>query len=562
MWTNGQRIGEILVELGHAQPEDIQQALQTQQSENGDRRIGEILVEQFLPAENLVEALSVQFGLPVMDEEQAPQAMPIEKVSFEFLKKNNILPISVEGSTLSVAVADPLKSEAVDSMRATFDYNVKIYLAPATVIQRHIEELQASKDAVMQRLLEGVGDEEGQTSETLGEISHLKDLAQEKGIIQLANIIIENAVKEQASDIHVEPEESDVRVRYRIDGILYEREILPVKTQAALSSRLKLLSRMNIAERRLPQDGRIKGRFSGREVDIRVSTLPTVYGESIVMRLLDKEASLITLEELGYDEIFLRQYQELIRRPFGMILMTGPTGSGKTTTLYASLDRINSPDKKIITIEEPVEYLLKGINQIQVRPKIGLTFAGGLRHIVRQDPDVIMVGEIRDLETASIAVHASLTGHLLFSTLHTNDAPSAVTRLIEMGVEHYLVSSTLIGIVAQRLVRKICKDCKEPVPVPEELRHEIGTDVQNIWRGRGCDSCMNTGYRGRIAIFELLVVDDNVSNLIGSHASVREIRETGRKAGMRTLREDGMVKVRKGITTVDEVLRVTQAELT
>jgi general secretion pathway protein E len=561
MWTNGQRIGEILVELGYAQPEDIQQALKTQRSENGNKRIGEILVEQFLSEEHLVEALSVQLGLPMLEEEQIPQAMPIEKVSFEFLKKNNILPLSVEGSTLNVAVADPLKTETVDSLRATFDYNIKLYLAGPSFIQKHIEELQASKDAVMQRLLEGVGDEESQTSETLGEVSHLKDLAQEKGIIQLANIILENAVKEQASDIHIEPEESDVRVRYRIDGILYEREILPVKTQAALSSRLKLLSRMNIAERRLPQDGRIKGRFAGREVDIRVSTLPTVYGESIVMRLLDKEASLITLEDLGYDEIFLDKYQEIIRRPFGMILMTGPTGSGKTTTLYASLDRINSSDKKIITIEEPVEYLLKGINQIQVRPKIGLTFAGGLRHIVRQDPDVIMVGEIRDLETASIAVHASLTGHLLFSTLHTNDAPSAVTRLIEMGVEHYLVSSTLIGIVAQRLVRKICKECKEPIPVPEELRHEIGADVQNIWRGAGCDACMHTGYRGRIAIFELLVVDDNISNLIGSRVSVREIRDAARKAGMRTLREDGMIKVRKGITTVDEVLRVTQAEL-
>jgi general secretion pathway protein E len=369
-------------------------------------------------------------------------------------------------------------------------------------------------------------------------------MAQEKGIIQLASLVMENAVRENASDIHVEPEEKGVRVRYRIDGVLYNREMLPLKTQAALSSRMKLLAGMNIAERRLPQDGRIKARFAGKEVDMRVSTLPTVYGESIVMRILDREAAFISLEELGFDRQFLERYEELIRRPYGMLLITGPTGSGKTTTLYASLDRINSPDKKIITVEEPVEYLLRGISQIQVRPKIGLTFAGGLRHIVRQDPDIIMVGEIRDLETAGIAIHAALTGHLLFSTLHTNDAPSAITRLIDMGVEHYLVSSTLIGIVAQRLVRRICPHCREETEAPPEVTAGHDEEIKAVWKGRGCERCMHTGYRGRLAIFELLMVDDEIRNLITAKASVREIRDMAISRGMRALRQDRMVSAR------------------
>lgn len=318
---------------------------------------------------------------------------------------------------------------------------------------------------------------------------------------------------------------------------------------------------MNIAERRLPQDGRIKGTYGGRPIDIRVSTIPTVYGESIVMRLLDKESSFLTLEELGMDSETLKKYESLIHKPYGMILITGPTGSGKTTTLYASLDRINSPDKKIITIEEPVEYLMKGINQIQVKPKIGLTFASGLRHIVRQDPDVIMVGEIRDLETAGIAIHAALTGHLIFSTLHTNDAPGAMTRLMDMGVENYLVSSTLIGVVAQRLVRRICNSCKVEYRVPEELKKELRINQDILWRGTGCERCSNTGYRGRIGIFELLVVNDDIRNMIMAKATSRELKEKAISLGMKTLRQDGIEKVMKGITTAEEVLRVTQQDI-
>jgi type II secretion system protein E len=553
------KIGAILTELGHVTEEQVERALEVQRSEKGKRRLGELLMGHALEERHLLEGLAEQFGLPLLSAEKLPETLPVDRVSFDFLKANLILPLSMEDGTLSVAVSDPTDTGAVDSLRATFDCDIDLFLAEGALIREHLDILSASKEAVMQRLLAGV--EEDTATETGGEITHLKDMAQEKGIIQLASLVMENAVRENASDIHVEPEEKGVRVRYRIDGVLYNREMLPLKTQAALSSRMKLLAGMNIAERRLPQDGRIKARFAGKEVDMRVSTLPTVYGESIVMRILDREAAFISLEELGFDRQFLERYEELIRRPYGMLLITGPTGSGKTTTLYASLDRINSPDKKIITVEEPVEYLLRGINQIQVRPKIGLTFAGGLRHIVRQDPDIIMVGEIRDLETAGIAIHAALTGHLLFSTLHTNDAPSAITRLIDMGVEHYLVSSTLIGIVAQRLVRRICPHCREETEAPPEVTAGHDEELKAVWKGRGCERCMHTGYRGRLAIFELLMVDDEIRNLITAKASVREIRDMAISRGMRALRQDGLGKVSQGITTLDEVFRVTQEEV-
>jgi type II secretion system protein E len=555
-------LGQILKELGYVNEPDLQKALEAQRAGGFKKRIGEILLEGVLDEDALLHGLSVQFNIPVLSEDQVPETLPIDKISFDFLKKNLILPLSLADNTLSVAVSDPTMTEALESIRASFDYEILPYLTKDSVIMGRIEELRASKDAVMQRLIEGVTAEQGETTEeAMGEISHLKDLAQEKGIIQLVNLVIENAIRENASDIHVEPEETAVRVRYRIDGILYDREILPPRTQAALSSRIKLLSQMNIAERRLPQDGRIKGTFAGKAVDIRVSTMPTVYGESIVMRILDREMSLISLEDIGFDGELLSKYSTLIKRPYGMILLTGPTGSGKTTTLYASLDKINHPDRKMITIEEPVEYLLRGINQIQVMPKIGLTFANGLRSIVRQDPDIIMVGEIRDLETAGIAVHASLTGHLLFSTLHTNDAPSAVTRLIDMGVENYLVSSTLIGVMAQRLVRRICTECRESYPAPDDIKIEIGDKFQNLWRGRGCENCMNTGYRGRIAIFELMIIDGDIRDLIIKKSTEREIRERAIATGMRTLREDGLIKVERGTTTLEEVFRVTQAEI-
>ena len=555
------KIGQILLGLGYVKEADIEKALEIQRTEGGKRRLGEILHDMFLKEEELLHALSSQFNIPIISESEFPQVIPIEKISFSFLKENLILPLSVSDNTLNVAIGDPVKNEAIESIRTSFGYDINLFLAKSSSILGHLEMLHGSRDAVMQRLIEDATVEETLTVGITEDVGHLKDLAQEKGVIQIVNVVIENAVKDRASDIHIEPGENNVRVRYRVDGILYDKEIMPVAMQSAVSSRIKLLSQMNIAERRLPQDGRIRCNLGGRDVDIRVSTIPTIYGESIVMRLLERETYFITLSELGFDDILIEKYESIIHRPYGMILITGPTGSGKTTTLYASLDRINSPEKKIITIEEPVEYLMRGINQIQVRPKIGLTFASGLRHIVRQDPDVIMVGEVRDLETAGIAIHAALTGHLIFSTLHTNDAPGAITRLMDMGVENYLVSSTLIGVMAQRLVRKVCPECKEKYNASDNITAELSADIREIWKGKGCDYCLGTGYRGRMAIFELLIIDDAIRELVMRRATVREIKDKAISLGMRTLRQDGIEKIKRGITTVDEVLRVTQLEL-
>ena len=555
------RIGEILLESGVITEEQIQRVVEIQVNEGKSRRFGEILMEQGVTEGEIYQALSVQFHLPLLDAAELPEQIPLEKVSFAFLEKNILLPVALDGSVLTVATSDPINSESIESLRSSFEYDLRVVLARKSEILQQLEMLQGSRSAVMQRLIEGAAEEDIASADMTGEISHLRDLAQEKGIIQVVNLIIENAVKDRASDIHVEPGEYNVRVRYRIDGVLYEKETLPARMYSAVSSRIKLLSQMNIAERRLPQDGRIKVSAAGRNIDIRVSTIPTVYGESVVMRLLDKEASFITLEDIGFDRTILDIYEDVIKKPYGMILITGPTGSGKSTTLYASLAVINSMEKKIITVEEPVEYLMPGINQIQVRPKIGLTFASGLRHIVRQDPDIIMVGEIRDMETASIAIHAALTGHLLFSTLHTNDAPGAITRLMDMGIENYLVASTLICVMAQRLVRRICPLCKMREELPEDVLQKISANIREVWTGKGCDACSGTGYKGRIGIFEVLPVSGPIRELIMKRATIKEMKDKAIALGMRTLREDGLEKVRKGISTIDEVLRVTQVEM-
>ena len=555
------KLGQILLGTGMVTEEQIQRAVEIQITEGSVRRIGEILMEQGVSEGEIYRALSVQFQLPLLDAAELPEQIPLDKVSFAFLEKNLLLPVTLDSNVLTVATGDPANTEGIDSLRSSFEYELKVVLARKSEILQQLEMLQGSRSAVMQRLIEGAAEEDIASADLTGEISHLRDLAQEKGIIQVVNLIIENAAKDRASDIHVEPGEFNVRVRYRIDGVLYEKETLPARMYSAVSSRIKLLSQMNIAERRLPQDGRIKVAASGRNIDIRVSTIPTVYGESVVMRLLDKEASFITLEDIGFDRTILDIYEDVIKKPYGMILITGPTGSGKSTTLYASLAVINSAEKKIITVEEPVEYLMPGINQIQVRPKIGLTFASGLRHIVRQDPDIIMVGEIRDMETASIAIHAALTGHLLFSTLHTNDAPGAITRLMDMGIENYLVASTLICVMAQRLVRRICPFCKTREDLPKDVLKKISADIREVWTGRGCDACSGTGYKGRIGIFEVLPVAGPIRELIMKRASIKEMKDKATELGMRTLREDGIGKVIKGITTIDEVLRVTQVEM-
>jgi type II secretion system protein E len=555
------RIGEILLEKGSISETELDDALGVQKSEEKHRRLGEILIGRGLSEDRVYESLSAQFSIPVLDSKDFPQGVPLERISFNFLINNLILPVELRDNVLKVAIGDPTNREGIDSLRASYGFKVDIFLASKSDILKHLEQLRESRSAVMQRLIDDVSQDDVDNSDLPSEISHLRDLAQEKGIIQLVNVVIENAVKDRASDIHIEPGEFNVTVRYRVDGVLHEKEILPARMYSAVSSRIKLLSQMNIAERRLPQDGRINVSVLGKAVDIRASTIPTIYGESIVMRLLDKGSSFIGLEEIGFDEVLLDIYGEEIIKSYGMVLITGPTGSGKSTTLYASLAKINSPEKKIITVEEPVEYLMQGINQIQVRPKIGLTFANGLRHIVRQDPDIIMVGEIRDLETASIAIHAALTGHLLFSTLHTNDAAGAVTRLMDMGVENYLVSSTLLCVMAQRLVRRICNECRKRYEAPEDLVKKFNLNGTDLWIGSGCDHCSGTGYRGRIGIFELLIITDEIRKLIMQRSTAREIKDKAVSLGMRSLHEDGMVKVKKGITTVDEVVRVTQEEI-
>jgi len=411
----------------------------------------------------------------------------------------------------------------------------------------------------------------GETSDALGEyadsgedIEHLRDMASEVPVIRLVNNLVSRAVERRASDIHIEPFEKEFRVRYRIDGILQTVDAPPVNLKAAIISRVKLMAKLNIAERRLPQDGRIKLKVLGKEIDLRVSTLPTLYGESVVMRILDKsDSSAFDLRRLGFPENLLAKIEKLTSMPHGILLVTGPTGSGKSTTLYSAMKRINLPDKKIITIEDPVEYQMDGINQIHVNAQIGLTFASGLRHIVRQDPDVIMIGEIRDLETAEIAIRSALTGHLVFSTLHTNDAPSAITRLVDMGVENYLLSSCLIGVLAQRLVRIICRHCRVEYWEEPERMKALGLEVQGyskakVYRGQGCEQCGFTGYESRKGIFELMEPDDEIRKMIVANESSNIIANYARHHGMKTLREDGVEKILEGTTTLDEVLRVTQ----
>jgi len=468
----------------------------------------------------------------------------------------------MKNNVLKVVMANPEDLMSIDALRVATAADIMVYACDSQVIEDYISRFYEQETQNINRIIEDLGERGIEfLREEEEDIGHLKDLASEAPIIRLVNMFITRAVEGRASDIHVEPFEDEMKVRYRIDGVLHDIESTPKRLQAAIVSRIKIMAKLNIAERRLPQDGRIRLRVGENELDLRVSTIPVLYGESVVMRILRKEGIVIDLELLGFGPQTLRSFNQLITKPNGIILVTGPTGSGKTTTLYGALDKINSPDKKIITVEDPVEYQLKGVNQIQVKPQIGLNFANTLRHIVRQDPDIIMIGEIRDLETAEIAIQSALTGHLVFSTLHTNDAPSAITRLLDMGVENFLLSSTIRGILAQRLVRVICPACKEKdtaIPDREELKL-FGIDTtQSLYHGKGCEQCASTGYYGRAGIFELLVVDDEIRKLILKSADANQIRTTAKQYGMRTLLEDGAEKIKAGVTTLSEILRVTQ----
>jgi general secretion pathway protein E len=502
-------------------------------------------------------------AIAVIKTEELPRVpLILDGLSSRFIRENRIIPLEMTNNVLKVLMADPTGEEVIAALRVALNADVQVYSGDGRMIDEYIERYYGQDTRDINKMIENIEDRGFELTDEAGEdVGHLKDLASEAPIIKLVNLLIARALEGRASDIHIEPFDDGLIIRFRIDGVLHNVETAPKRLQAAVVSRIKLMAKLNIAERRLPQDGRIRIKVSDREIDLRVSTIPVLYGESVVMRILDRESIVIDLGRLGFSDETLAKFEQLIRKPHGIILVTGPTGSGKTTTLYGALDKINSPDRKIITVEDPVEYQLRGVNQIQVKPQIGLHFANALRHIVRQDPDVIMIGEIRDLETAEIAVQSALTGHLVFSTLHTNDAPSAITRLLDLGVESFLLSSTIRGILAQRLVRVICPHCREKDPSAasrEELAlFGIGADA-DLYRGKGCEKCTFTGYHGRTGVFELLAVEDEFRRLILRNADANELRQTARRLGMKTILEDGAAKVRGGITTLSEVFRVTQ----
>ncbi len=561
-------LGSILLDLNLITPEKLEIALKEQSSleESGHHRVGDVLVSLgFISEDDMLRALSSQLGLKYMKFSEFPKTIPNDSYpTVKFMKQYKFVPIGMTDGVLKIAISDPLDEYVMDTLQFFSDKEMEIILSGENDIMEAIEQYFGT-NVQMTSIMEGMREEESETEEIELEedVHHLRDMAFEAPIVKLVNMLITRAVEGRTSDIHIEPFENSVKVRYRIDGALTQVEILPKRIQPAVISRIKIMSRLNIAERRLPQDGRIKLRVSGRDIDLRVSTIPTIYGESIVMRILDRGTALIVLDYLGFPEYTLEKYRKLITTPYGMILVTGPTGSGKTTTLYASLNNINSDDRKIITVEDPIEYQIDGINQIQIKPQIGLTFANGLRHIVRQDPDIIMVGEIRDIETAEISIHSALTGHLVFSTLHTNDAPGALTRLLDMGIEGFLVSSSLIGVLAQRLVRVICPVCKEPYTPQQDIIDKIEFLPKdfNAYHGTGCEECRGTGYRGRTGIFELMIMDSEMRRLVIERANSDTIRQRAVAKGMQVLRENGWAKVREGVTTIEEVLRVSQEGL-
>ncbi len=559
-------IGEILTEQCGLDADVLTAALEAQEEKGG--RIGEILIDRKAVSEaDVLKSLGVQFGLPfwpsLPTEDLATDFT--EHLPIQFLKKYKMVPV-FKGEEAFVAVNDPLVFQPLDDLRLALGWNgTQTVLAPHSAILSVINVAYEMSSGSAEQVIEGMhGDEDSDL--IMSEIEATGDLLDETSdapIIRLVNLMLSQAVKARASDIHIEPYKNQLKIRYRVDGILYDKLTPPKHIQSTLVSRVKIMAKLNIAEKRLPQDGRIDIRIADKNVDIRVSTIPTSFGERVVLRLLDKSSVLLKLSDLGMPAAKMQTFDKLIRVPHGIILVTGPTGSGKTTTLYAALSTINSPEINIITVEDPVEYQMDGIAQIQVNPKIDLTFAKGLRSIVRQDPDVILVGEIRDLETAEIAIQSALTGHLVFSTLHTNDSASAVTRLIDMGIEKFLVTSSVIAILAQRLVRVICNECKEAYAPDNESLQSIGIsperlDGKKIYRGRGCPACLQTGYKGRNGIFEFMILDDAIKNVILRTSDANAIKRTAVEQGMMTIRQDGAQKVLDGVTTIEEVFRVTQ----
>ncbi|MBD8068853.1 GspE/PulE family protein [Bacillus sp. PS06] len=546
------RLGDLLVEGGLISEEQLQQAL----SEKGPtQKLGDILLQRgYLTEQQLIEVLEFQLGIPHVSLYRYPIDTSLTSlITKEMAQRNLLVPLKREGDKLYVAMADPMDFYTTEDLRLATGFQIETAIASKDDIVRTINKIYD--------LDEGVKDF---IEESSVDVQEEKTLANDDSpVVKLVNQILQNAVSQRASDIHIDPQETKVVLRYRVDGVLRTERTLPKNMQSVLTARIKIIANLNITENRVPQDGRIKLNLDFQAIDLRVSTLPTVYGEKIVLRVLDLSGALNDLQQLGFNKVNLERFQKLIESPTGIVLITGPTGSGKSSTLYAALNRLNSEDVNIITVEDPVEYRLDGINQIQVNSQVGMTFANGLRAILRQDPNVIMVGEIRDQETANVAIRASLTGHLVLSTLHTNDSLGTISRLIDMGVEPFLVATSLSGVVAQRLVRKVCKDCAEehePTKRELEIFAKRGIEITKVKRGKGCGTCNMTGYRGRVAIHELLEMNDQMRKVIMNGESLTKLREIAIKNRTIFLIDDGLIKVKQGITTTEEVLRVAIAE--
>lgn len=556
------KLGELLLQEGLIEAEQLTRALEEQQ--HGGERVGTVLIKLgFISDDVLVEFLARQFHVPSVNPSRL--TIPKEIISLippEIAQKYQAVPFGLMGQTLNVAMADPGNLFIIDDIRFLTRKNIQVHVASEAIIKRVLGRYQTGDeniDEVLTRLRDDAEVDLVDSSQEM-DISFLEDAAEQAPVVKLVNHILLDAIRKQASDIHVEPYERSLRVRYRLDGVLYEMMRPPLQLKNAMVSRLKIMSRLDIAERRLPQDGRIKLKARGREMEFRVSVMPTLFGEKVVLRLLDKSGLQLDMTKLGFEESQFRAFREAIDQPYGMILVTGPTGSGKTTTLYSALSELNRLSHNILTAEDPVEYSLSGINQVHIHDAIGLNFAAALRSFLRQDPDIIMVGEIRDFETAEVAIKAALTGHLVLSTVHTNDAASTIVRLLNMGVESFLVSSAVNLVLAQRLVRRICPECRTVEEVPRAALLDLGVPEQEVdsfvcYQGRGCAECSGTGYRGRIALYEVMVMHEKLREMVLIGASAPEIKREAMELGMLTLRQSGIRKLQEGITSLSEVLR-------
>jgi type IV pilus assembly protein PilB len=559
------KLGQILLNENIITEEQLEKALDVQKKEGS--KLGDILISLGIVSEkDIAMAVAKQLSIPYVSYSKGllkpAEGKELSKlVPEEYARRHMILPLSKHMNSLTVAFVDPLDLITIDNLRHMTGCEINPLIATRSDLQRAIDEFYGKEDLLKEAISDSYELEEFKVEKAEGEeqlsLDELIARAEEAPVVKLVDLILMQAIKDRASDIHIEPFKNKINIRYRIDGVLYEipppaKHLLP-----ALVSRVKILANLDIAERRLPQDGAFFVRVEKKDIDIRVSTIPTIYGEKVVMRILDKSSTPLDLGELGFEAQELEKFRKAIFSPHGLILVTGPTGSGKTTTLYAALNEIKSPHKNISTVEDPVEYKLEGINQVQIKPRIGLTFAATLRSFLRQDPDIIMVGEVRDLETAQICIRASLTGHLVLSTLHTNDAPSAISRLIDIGIEPYLISSSLILVAAQRLVRRLCPECKEAYEPSPEIRRDFNIKHDLLYKPKGCDYCSHTGYRGRIAIYEIIVINDRLRELISRGAGLGDIKKAVREMGINSLADAGMKKVEEGVTSIEEVLSIT-----